>query len=278
MTYKSNSDIYFPYGKVIPIDNNNYFHYQNIFESYSSQLRLKRNNANFTGKVAWTVSHCGARSKRDQVVDNLSKYIEIDVYGKCGNHTCKFPNEDDGCFQQLEESYKFYLSFENSLCHEYVTEKFFNALNRSLIPVVYGYGPYERIAPLGSFINARSFHSAQHLGQYLNYLDHNPEEYEKYFEWKKLFRVKPETDKDAWCDLCDKLYRNRVDETRQYQWYSDLHLWFNSIATNAKNPPYLRRYKTNGQSGTNQMMDETDDEFSLTNLGEVCVPPFHDTK
>jgi len=263
MSYRTDSDIYFPYGKVVPVDNK-YKH----SDSYSSRYNHNA-SASFTGKAAWTVSHCGAHSKRDKLVDNLSKYIEIHVYGKCGNHTCSFPNKDDGCFQQLEQTYKFYLSFENSLCHEYVTEKFFNALNRSLIPVVYGYGPYEKIAPAGSYINARSFHSIQHLGEYLNYLDQNSNEYEKYFEWKKQFQVKPETDKDAWCDLCQKLHKNRVDKTRSYQWYSDLHLWFNSRVTNSKNRPYLKNLR-NELSDRDQI--ETGNTFNSIN-SEVCIPP-----
>jgi alpha-1,3-fucosyltransferase len=54
----------------------------------------------------------------------------------CGNLTCpsdiKMGNSkfhvNRGCFFHIEKHYKFYLSFENSLCSEYVTEKLFGAL------------------------------------------------------------------------------------------------------------------------------------------------------
>ena len=60
----------------------------------------------------------------------------------------------------VERDYKFYLAFENSICRDYVTEKFYNALLFSTVPVVYGGADYESIgAPHNSFIDVRNFHS-----------------------------------------------------------------------------------------------------------------------
>ncbi len=36
----------------------------------------------------------------------------------------------------VDESYKFYLSFENSVCSDYVSEKFWKILNLDVVPVV----------------------------------------------------------------------------------------------------------------------------------------------
>ena len=57
---------------------------------------------------------------------------QVDIYGNCGE-PC-----NGECFTGLRKQYKFYLAFENSVCAEYVTEKFFNALADGLVPVFLG--------------------------------------------------------------------------------------------------------------------------------------------
>lgn len=61
----------------------------------------------------------------------------------------------------LEKSYKFYLSFENSLCRDYVTEKFYQPLLYNMIPIVYGSANYSALYPElnSSYIDTRHFAS-----------------------------------------------------------------------------------------------------------------------
>ena len=72
-------------------------------------------------------------------VSNLSKSniiaLKVDIYGGCGPNNC--PNNGD-CHAYLEQNYMFYLSFENSICEDYVTEKFWKVLNGNLVPIVLG--------------------------------------------------------------------------------------------------------------------------------------------
>ena len=95
-----------------------------------------------TGQVVALISNCGAMSgKRMEFMRKLKQFIGVDVYGSCGEHRC--PNEGD-CREYVGHKYKFYFSFENCLCKDYITEKFFLMLKYDTIPVVLGGGNYTR--------------------------------------------------------------------------------------------------------------------------------------
>ena len=91
-----------------------------------------------------------------------SRYLGVDVYGKCGDPgmTCDRSN-DDKCLQMLSTSYKFYLSFENSLCEDYITEKFFKVLPYDVIPVVLNGVNMTKFAPLNSYIDIHDFQNIE---------------------------------------------------------------------------------------------------------------------
>ena len=54
----------------------------------------------------------------------LSKYINVDIYGPCGKFKCA-KSESKKCYGKLNTDYKFYLAFENSNCKDYITEKLY---------------------------------------------------------------------------------------------------------------------------------------------------------
>lgn len=121
----------------------------------------------------------------------------------------------------LEKQYKFYLSFENSFCKDYVTEKFFKILNLNMIPVVLGGSDYTKIAPNKSYINAKDFENIEDLASYLKYLDQNLTAYVEYFEWKNYFQVRTDF-ATPMCDLCKALN----DPSAPEKSYDDIFKWW----------------------------------------------------
>ena len=67
----------------------------------------------------------------------------------------------------MNNTYKFYLAFENSICPDYVTEKFFDIFKYryNVIPVVYNGADMAAIAPPHSYISVRDYSSVEHLAQ-----------------------------------------------------------------------------------------------------------------
>lgn len=130
----------------------------------------------------------------------------------------------------LELKYKFYLSFENSDCKDYVTEKFFNILNYNMVPIVYGAANYSAIAPPHSYINAMDY-TPKALAEYLKLLDANDALYNEYFWWKKHYTVENgvyQMARHAFCDLCQKLHQDQ-----QVKIYEDfVPEWRRSIVCN----------------------------------------------
>lgn len=113
-SYRHDSDIVAPYEKFVKFDTQ--------VLKYRSKPS-KNFAAGKTKKVAWFVSNCQASNSRLEYAKALSKYIEVDIYGKCGDKQC--PRGKGSCSEMLNKDYKFYLAFENSNCRDYITEKFF---------------------------------------------------------------------------------------------------------------------------------------------------------
>ena len=176
-TYHSKSPIYRPYGSyrpdLLPPEG-----WDNV-----------RQFDNKTRMVVWTSSNCDRTYwPRWGLVREIQKYVSVDVYGPCGDDKKTRSNcrrFDPRC-DQLISTYKFYLSFENGECEDYITEKvWYNALSNGVVPIVYG-APrkdYERLLPPNSFIYAGDFDTYESLGNYLNKLDRRPDLYKRYFEW-----------------------------------------------------------------------------------------------
>merc|ERR1712156_610739 len=129
------------------------------------------------------------------------------------------------CDAMIEENYKFLLAFENSLCTDYITEKFYRTLTRLIVPVVLGGANYTRLAPPGSFINALNYPSPSDLAKELKRLSGDYNAYNQHFWWKDHYKVHhsdKESAREAMCSLCSWLH----SKEHQQMVYKDMGAWW----------------------------------------------------
>ncbi|EDO42798.1 predicted protein, partial [Nematostella vectensis] len=209
LTYRRDSDFFSPYGYYYPVSKDIEAETREI-----AKLIAKKNKLIF-----WAASHCDV--PREKYIRELLKYVPISVYGQCApfvglKNSSGYCGMNDPKCLALEKRHKFILAFENSNCKDYVTEKYWTALKRGLVPIVLGGASYNPgIAIPGSFINVVDYSSVQELADYLLYLDKNDAAYAKYFEWRKHYKMATYA---PWtCVLCAAL---NMDTKKTY--YSNL--------------------------------------------------------
>jgi len=175
---------------------------------------------------AWLVSDCESSSNRDQLANKLQNYINVDIFGKCGNFTCSSQNPEK-CVDMPRSTYKFYFAFENPSCVDYITENVFLSMQNDIIPIIFnGVRDIHNFLPPHSYINANNFNSIKELGDYLIFLDENPQEYVNYFWWKNYYEIIMHTKVQSYCDICGKI--NEWEPECKYQQYQDVERWFNN--------------------------------------------------
>ena len=225
MTYRNDADVHLFYGSFKPNQLTNFSSPSTTADATSNATIVLKRNATTAAAVnesivAWMVSHCPTEGRREDYVKELKRHIGVDSYGACGNLSCEKDNGANGsskkCFDLIESKYKFYLSFENSICTDYVTEKFFQIMTLNVVPIVYGGADYSRIAPPHSYIDARQFQGPKQLADYLLLLDKNDYLYNAYFAWKEKYAAVAGQESmvlSGFCNLCRKLHQDNSNES-----------------------------------------------------------------
>ena len=219
-TYRQDADIYLPYGRCEPRKQGKYVLPPNF---------LKKK----TGLAVWHVSHCTDRSLRMTFTKQLQKYIKVDVFGKCSGN--QLPNDHfvhigqnltDVATDNINK-YKFYLSFENTYCREYITEKAYKMFQDNVytVPIVRGSGPYKGMLPPGSYINADDFNGAKELAEYLTKLDQNDHLYMEYFKSRTDYECSTDSYNNThWlCGLCNGVSRALTQQIQKTYNQNEIH-------------------------------------------------------
>lgn len=115
-SYRTDSEFWFPYG---------------TYEEIPFIINLSQHDFSI-GKdklVIWPVSNCRPPIRK-LLVHELQKYITVDVYGRCSEQFGEArdcPRHTESC-RIVTRHYKFLLAFENALCEDYITEKYWEHL------------------------------------------------------------------------------------------------------------------------------------------------------
>ena len=206
----------------------------------SEKLPARNYSAGKTKGALAYVSNCNSvQYDRLSLMAKLKNYLPVDIYGNCGSpDPCRGGDAPAKCRENLHKQYHFYLSFENSLCEDYISEKYWDRLSDThyMLPVAMGglsVQEYTEQSPENSFLHVRNFTSIQQLGTYLKSLMDNADAYNGFHKWRESWNVyrRPIYTRFPSCDLC------RIANEKPYM-PADPHL-----SSKYNNPAHCAQYQ-----------------------------------
>uniref|UniRef100_A0A3P8ZUJ5 Fucosyltransferase n=1 Tax=Esox lucius TaxID=8010 RepID=A0A3P8ZUJ5_ESOLU len=208
MTYRVDSDIFLPYGYLLP-----------RHHAHASSLRPRFQRARL---LAWVISNWSESQARVAYYRRLANYVSVDVFGRAG-----VPLPEDSNVVSLVRRYQFYLALENSQHTDYITEKLWNSLLAGTVPIVLGppRENYERFLPPEAFIHVDDFPSPRLLAQYLLLLHRSPAYLQRHLAWRRSYSVHLTAFwAEHYCTACSAVRNNRLRTNT----VANLQRWFES--------------------------------------------------
>ncbi|XP_063045628.1 alpha-(1,3)-fucosyltransferase 7-like [Engraulis encrasicolus] len=206
MSYSRNADFYLPYGRLVPRDKATALAVDDFVPKNKSSL------------ACWVVSNYREEHRRTSVYRQLAAVLPVEVYGSASGRLLS----SDDLLPTMSRCY-FYLSFENSMHKDYITEKFWkNALLGQAVPVVLGprREEYEAVVPKDSFIHVDDFDSVEKLGEFLIELSKDEQRYASYYAWHLNYTVDIFDDwQEEFCKICPQA------SSLPQKVYANLDLW-----------------------------------------------------
>lgn len=96
--------------------------------------------------ILYLQSHCNTLTGRELYVQQLGRHIAIDSYGAClKNKSLPANIEDDATnprdirnFYDFVSKYKFMIVYEDVVCEDYISSKFWKSLTLGVVPIYFG--------------------------------------------------------------------------------------------------------------------------------------------
>uniref|UniRef100_A0A383W9Z5 Fucosyltransferase n=1 Tax=Tetradesmus obliquus TaxID=3088 RepID=A0A383W9Z5_TETOB len=184
--------------------------------------------------IAYVNSNCGAVSGRSSIMKALmalnGSKVPVHSLGNC-DHNTPWPKGNPNK-RQVFSKYKFCVTMENSLAHDYVTEKLWDGLAAGCVPIYLGSPSALQMAPDASSIimydpkGKGNASTVEQLDALMHEIGSNKERYEKMLAWKHkkveeqpspLFKYLWDVRKTSGeCFLCQFLARHRANPKPRY--------------------------------------------------------------
>ena len=195
MSYKDDATLQVPYGKFVPLTNEEQ---TRAIQKYPKLTSFPEEKRLFASAI---ISHCNDDAMRYKTIHELQKYIPIQVFGKCGQPCASAGNL---CFSK---KYKFRVVFENSHCKSYVTEKFWKSVMDGIIPIV-NWRPTQKPRDIlkQTYINVFDFPTLKLAALHIKRVSQNVTLYQEYLSWRHKYKAVENSFEDHLSDyLCTSL-------------------------------------------------------------------------
>ncbi|KAK6734639.1 hypothetical protein RB195_018058 [Necator americanus] len=238
-TYLLSSDVVFKYGlfylsaKEAELKG---FKFVNFHIDESALIKKKSG-------IFGIISNCKTLAGRELAIKELSRYINVTIGGKCAmneNYLNLCPS-GNSC-SELYEQYPFYFAVENSVCKDYVTEKYWDRTSFASIPIVMRRKIYESSnMPPHSFIAMDDYNSPKEMAENLRKIESDKRAYEEYFTWRKgQWTAAPWNApgyRNGFCRLCERLW----EENPQEKTIEDVWAWFDA-SSECEGDEFVKRW------------------------------------
>jgi hypothetical protein len=234
--------------------------------------------------ILWIAKNCRATNGREKYIEQLMKYVDVHSYGDCLNN---MPFPPDKSRSDLIAEYKFYLSIENSNCDDYATEKLYDTLALSAVPIVDGPPTYEGYIPTNrSVVYMDAYPDPKNLADYINFLHNNDTAYLEYLSFRQQAidiapknRLEPKfisrwndtmafNQKSSYCSVCRGAlpwwaYKSNPAQTNKYHDPNEADIF---LADTSCSAPGKWNYIANGPPYKPNWTPRLPDEFTRPNF------------